>query len=112
MAATAAAAHSQSDVARVLAEGEQRLTVGDAVGAEAALERAAAAAHEHEVELSVVRAYMQEGAYRRALAFVAHTAGAHGENRTATALYAWLLHAGGQQQVARAGYWRRRWQPQ
>ena len=49
----------------------------------------------------VVRAYMQAGAYRRALAFVAHTAGAHGENRAATALYAWLLHAGGQQQVAR-----------
>ena len=49
----------------------------------------------------VVRAYMQSGAYRRALAFVAHTAGAHGENRAATALYAWLLHAGGQQEVAR-----------
>jgi hypothetical protein len=47
-----------------------------------------------------VRAYMQAGEYRRALAFGAHTAGAHREETTGMALYAWLLYCGGQRAVA------------
>lgn len=97
-----AAAHSQtSAVARVLAGGEQLLAAGDAAAAEAAFDRAAAAAHDHDIEISLVRAYMQAGEYRRALAFAAHAAGAHGDEPAASALYGWLLAHGGQQQVAR-----------
>jgi hypothetical protein len=84
----------------LLGEGERRLAAGDAAGAEAAFDRTAAAAHEHDVEISLVRAYMQGGDYRRALAFAAHAAGAHGDAPVATALYAWLLASGGQRQVA------------
>ena len=57
--------------------------------------------HDHDLEISLVRAYMQAGEYRRALAFAAHAAGAHGNEPAASALYAWLLASGGQEQVAR-----------
>jgi hypothetical protein len=87
-------------LARVLEEGERRLAAGDAAGAEAAFDRAAGAAHDHDVEISLVRAYMQAGDYRRALAFAAHAAGAHGDAPATSALYAWLLTSGGQRQVA------------
>jgi hypothetical protein len=98
---TAGGALAQThDVAHVLAEGERLLAAGDAAGAEAAFDRAAAAVHEHDVEVSLVRAYAQAGDYRRALAFAAHASGAHGEAPAASALYAWLLMAGGQRQVA------------
>ena len=43
-----------------------------------------------------MRAYLQAGEYRRALAFVAHTAVAHQNDPTGSALYAWLLNAMGQ----------------
>lgn len=85
----------------MLAAGEQHLLDGDAAGAEAAFERAAAAVHDHDVEISLVRTYMQAGDYRRALAFAAHAAGAHGDAPATSALYAWLLTSGGQRQVAR-----------
>ena len=39
---------------------------------------------------------MQAGHYRRALAFAAHTSGAHAEQTAGAALYAWLLAVGGQ----------------
>jgi hypothetical protein len=101
-AATASGAQCPSpDIARVLAEGEQLLAAGDAASAEAAFDRAAAAVHEHDVEMSLVRAYVQAGDYRRALAFAAHAAGAHGHAPAASALYAWLLTTGGQRRVAR-----------
>jgi tetratricopeptide (TPR) repeat protein len=100
LAATAAAEPQSPDIAPVLAEGEQLLAAGDGAGAEAAFDRAAAVAHEPAIEISLMRAYMQRGDYRRALAFGAHAAGAHGEEPAASALYAWLLASGGQQQVA------------
>jgi hypothetical protein len=46
--------------------------------------------------MGLVRTYMQTGQYRRALAFGAHTAGAHLDVVGGSALYAWLLHIGGQ----------------
>jgi tetratricopeptide (TPR) repeat protein len=52
--------------------------------------------HSPDVELALVRSYMQAGDYRRALAFCAHTAGAHREIGAGAALYAWLLQMGGQ----------------
>ena len=99
--ATAGSATPQpAEVARVLAEGEQRLAVGDAAGAEAVFDRAAGVAHDHDVEISLVRAYMQAGDYRRALTFAAHAEGAHGDAPATSGLYAWLLTSGGQRQVA------------
>jgi tetratricopeptide (TPR) repeat protein len=68
--------------------------------ANTALERAALIAHAADTEMAQVRSYMQAGDYRQALAFGAHTAGAHPEDEGGTALYAWLLHIGGQGAVA------------
>ena len=72
------------------------MTQGDTSGAVAALERAAGISHAANTEMSLVRAYMQQGDYRRALGFAAHVAGAHRDAPAATALYAWLLSIGGQ----------------
>ncbi|MDP2064982.1 MAG: hypothetical protein Q8K38_03315 [Burkholderiaceae bacterium] len=65
-----------------------------------AFERAALIAHAADTEIALVRAYMQSGQYRRALAFGAHTAGAHLDVVGGSALYAWLLHVGGQAAIA------------
>ena len=81
---------------RLLDEGEARLAAGDALAAEQSFDRASQLLHAADTELSLVRAYMQAGEYRRALAFGAHAAGAHREFPAGNALYAWLLHAGGQ----------------
>ena len=43
---------------------------------------------------------MQDGQYRRALAFCAHTAGEHTDDADGAALYAWLLRIGGQGELA------------
>jgi hypothetical protein len=51
--------------------------------------------------MAIVRSHLQADEYRRALAFGAHTAGAHLDETDGTALYAWLLHAGAQELVAR-----------
>jgi len=91
---------SASAIAALLAEGEGLLARLDTEHAQAAFERAAALAHEPEVEVSLVRTYLQAGQYRRALAFGAHAAGAHPEYVAATALYAWLLRIGGQEGFA------------
>ena len=72
------------------------LAVGDVEEAQAAFDRAASLRHGADIEVSLVRTYMQAGEYRRALAFGAHAAGAHSDFPAATALYAWLLYAGGQ----------------
>ena len=72
----------------LLAEGEMHLAVGDVEEAQAAFDRAASLRHGADIEVSLVRTYMQAGEYRRALAFGAHAAGAHTDFPAATALYA------------------------
>lgn len=89
-------------LAASLAEGEAALRRLDIEQAQAAFDRAASMAHEPAVEVSLVRTYLQAGEYRRALAFAAHAAGAHPDYGRAAALYAWLLHAGGQDGFARS----------
>ncbi len=82
--------------ARLLQTGEAalaRLEVDTAINA---FDRAALIQHAADTEISLVRAYMQGGQYRRALASGAHTAGAHLDVVAGSALYAWLLAAGGQ----------------
>ena len=83
-----------------LATGEQALARRDVDAALQAFDRAALILHAADTEIALVRAYMQGGEYRRALAFGAHTAGAHLDVVGGAALYAWLLHAGGQAAIA------------
>ena len=85
----------------LLAQGELDLSMLRVDAAQAAFEKAALVLHSADSELALVRSYMQGGDYRRALAFGAHTAGAHLDVVGGTALYAWLLHAGGQESVAK-----------
>ncbi|ROZ79795.1 hypothetical protein EEB15_02530 [Ramlibacter sp. WS9] len=87
--------------ADLLAEGEAALARVDTTAALSAFERAAVILHAADTEMGLVRTYMQSGEYRRALSFGAHTAGAHLDAIGGTALYAWLLHAGGQEGIAR-----------
>ena len=91
---------SLSHRSELLERGESLLARGDVVDAIALFERAAAMMHAADAEMGLVRAYMQNGAYRRAAAFAAHAAGAHREAPEAAVLYAWLLHCGGQGQFA------------
>jgi tetratricopeptide (TPR) repeat protein len=86
--------------ADLLASGEQALARRDVDAALQAFDRAALILHAADTEIALVRAYMQGGEYRRALAFGAHTAGAHLDVVGGSALYAWLLHVGGQNAVA------------
>ena len=81
-------------------KGEAALAAGDASGAREAFERAAAMQHAADIEIGIVRTQMLEGGYRQALGFAAHTAGAHRDVAAGAALYAWLLHLGGQSAVA------------
>jgi len=80
---------------------EAALSRGDTDAALAGFERAAGMLHAPDTEMGLVRSQMQAGLYRRALAFAAHTAGAHLEAPAASALYAWLLRVGGQEAYAR-----------
>ncbi len=80
---------------------EAALARGDTEAALAGFERAAGMLHAPDTEMGLVRSQMQAGQYRRALAFAAHTAGAHLEAPAASALYAWLLRVGGQEAYAR-----------
>jgi opacity protein-like surface antigen len=99
--AAAFAVHAQAPAPEQLVrQGEERLAARDPAAAEALFDRAAAMQHASEIEASLVRAYVQAGAYRRALAFAAHAAGAHSDYPQASALYAWLLYMGGQREVA------------
>jgi hypothetical protein len=83
-----------------LAAGEAALRAGDAETAILHFERAGFVRHAADAEIGLIRAYMQAGAYRRALAFAAHTAGAHPDVGAGAGLYAWLLHLGGQTRFA------------
>ena len=87
--------------AQLLAQAEALLARRDAAAALQAFESAGLQLHAADAELGVVRCMMQQGEYRRALAFAAHTAGAHQDEAGGAALYAWLLHAGGQGALAR-----------
>jgi len=80
----------------LLRSAEAALAAGQTVQAVADFDRAAAMLHAADTEMGLVRAYLQAGEYRRALAFCAHTAGAHLDSVPASALYAWLLRMGGQ----------------
>lgn len=73
---------------------------GDVAGALDDFERAAMMQHAPDAEMGLVRAALQDGQYRRALAFAAHTAGGHLTAADAGALYAWLLRMGGQRALA------------
>jgi hypothetical protein len=84
----------------LMAQGEAALSRSDADAAQQAFERAALIQHAADTEMGLVRTSMQQGQYRRALAFGAHTAGAHLDVVGGSALYAWLLHLGGQAAVA------------
>lgn len=83
-----------------LRAGETALGRRDAAAAIQAFDRAALILHAADTEIALVRAYMQSGQYRRALAFGAHTAGAHLDVIAGSTLYAWLLQAGGQGVIA------------
>lgn len=85
----------------LLREGEALLASRRSEAAVAKFDEAAAILHAADTEISLVRGYMQLGQYRRALAYGAHTAGAHLDVVGGTALYAWLLHAGAQPDIAR-----------
>ena len=80
----------------LLARGEVLLAEGNTAAATEQLDRAAMMLHAPDTEMALVRAYLQAGDYRRALAVCAHTAGAHRETVAPSALYAWLLQLGGQ----------------
>ena len=91
------------DAARNLAEqqrlaqlGESRLAAGDTDAAQQAFDEAAFMVHSPDVEMALVRTWLQAGDYRRALSFAAHAAGAHRNLPAGAALYAWLLQIGGQ----------------
>ncbi len=89
------------DRADLLKKGESALAQLDLQTAVTAFDRAAQIQHAADTEMGLMRTYMQAGEYSRALAFGAHTAGAHLDVEGGTALYAWLLHVGGQRVVAK-----------
>ena len=96
---SAAAAHLPQRVA-LLQRAQAELERGDATQALDDFERAAMMLHAADAELGLIRAAMQDGQYRRALAFCAHTAGEHTDDADGGALYAWLLRIGGQGELA------------
>jgi hypothetical protein len=87
--------------AALIAQGEAALAHRDTAAAEQSFDQAGAISHSADAELGLVRTYMQAGAYRRALAFVAHTAGAHIDEPSGAALQSWLLFLGGQRVPAK-----------
>ena len=95
----AAAARIPQRVA-LLQRAQSELEGGDANAALDDFERAAMMLHAADAELGLIRAAMQDGQYRRALAFCAHTAGEHTDDADGAALYAWLLRIGGQGELA------------
>ncbi len=86
---------------QLLTHAEAALVHNDVAAAQQAFERAALISHAADTEMGLVRTHMQGGQYRRALAFGAHTAGAHLDVAGGAALYAWLLHIGGQEAAAK-----------
>ena len=98
----AGAARAERTPDEWMALAEAALKRGDSAGAAMTLTRAAHQVHASEIEQSMVRAWMQAGDYRRALAFAAHTAGAHPDHPAGAVLYAWLLGVGGQTAAAQS----------
>lgn len=98
-------------LAALLARADAALAAGDGAQAELAYEQAVALRHAVEIEIGWLRAQLQSGDYRRALAFAAHVAGAHRDAAAGAALYAWLLERGAQGAAARSQLdaARRRW---
>jgi tetratricopeptide (TPR) repeat protein len=92
---------SMPERAALLQLAEAALQRGDSAAAVDHFDRAALMLHAPDTEMGLVRAYMQAGEYRRALAFCAYTTGAHREAAAPGALYAWLLQAGGQHEFAK-----------
>ena len=90
----------QTARAESLTRAESMLERGDATGALDEFERAAMMLHAPDAEMGLIRAALQDGQFRRALAFAAHTAGGHLEATDASALYAWLLRISGQPALA------------
>lgn len=86
----------------LVAQGEAALAAGNGAAAQSAYEQAVALRHAVEVEIGWLRAQLQSGEVRRALAFAAHVAGAHRDGAPGAALYAWLLDRSAQPAVARA----------
>ncbi|WP_280155067.1 hypothetical protein [Piscinibacter sp. XHJ-5] len=80
---------------------EAALSRADADAALSDFERAANQEHALDIELGIVRSRMQQGEYRRALAFAAHAAGGHADEPEGAAFYAALLRVGGQPEQAR-----------
>lgn len=103
-AATAAAAQGvplgeRSAALRAwIATGESQLAQGRAAEATQSFDRAANSEHAADIEVGLVRSYLQNGEFRRALAFASHTAGAHRDKSIGTALYVWLLQVSGQRE--------------
>jgi hypothetical protein len=98
---TLGAAETLAQRQALLADAERQLAAGQTAQAQASLDQAAMLLHAGDTEAAQVRALMQAGDYRRALAFGAHAAGAHAREWPAgQALYTWLLQVGGQQRVA------------
>ncbi len=89
-------AQAPAERQRLVAQGEACLAAGAVDCARRAFEQAALIAHAADIEIGIVRAQMQAGEYRQALAFAAHTAGAHRESPSGRRLYAQLLRQGGQ----------------
>ena len=87
---------AMAERATLLRGAEAALARGESAQAVSAFDQAAMMLHSADTEMGLVRAYLQAGEYRRALAFCAHTAGAHLDSAPASALYAWLLRVGGQ----------------
>lgn len=83
-----------------LALAEALLAAGRAADAHAAFDLAGREEHAADIELGMLRSQMQQGQYRAALAFAAHTARAHPDVAAGAALYAALLHVGGQPAIA------------
>jgi hypothetical protein len=83
-----------------IAAAEALLARGDAAGATLAYERLAAREHAVDIEIGIVRSQVQAGEFRRALAFAAHTAGAHGNDASGAVFYARLLELSGQADFA------------
>lgn len=86
--------------ATLVAAAEAALARGDAVAASEGFEQAGSMRHAADSEMGLVRAAMQLGDYRRALAFCAHVAGEHLDAPGAAVLYAWLLRVGGRRELA------------
>ncbi len=84
----------------LLQQAEAALAQGDAAAALRGFEQAAQSAHEADIELGILRAQMQLGDYRHALAFAAHTAGVHLDEVEGRVFYAWLLNLGAQASMA------------